>query len=164
MNPHFKSDTNPASNSSGGPKWKTYTFWGLIVASIGLIVVSPFDSTLSKIKQVGPWVGGGLAVSESLFILGLALLAWSAGVNLGANPFKWKSHTQELLAKLDRTPLFWVGLAINTVGAVGTGLVLAVGVVAGLPWQSWGLLTIPVADLAVTVSLRSVIFSGVRSH
>jgi len=163
MDQTSRSNSTPTSEAPNN-RWKTYTFWILIAASVGLIVVSPFNSTVAKIKQVGPWVGGGLVVSEFLFVLGLLLLAWSAGIHLGPNPMKWKSHTKMLLSTLDRTPLFWVGLVVNTIGALGTGLILGVGVVAGLPWQSWGLLAIPVADIAVTISLRSIIFNGVRSR
>lgn len=99
-----------------------------------------------------------------MFILGLLLMAGAAGVHLGFNPMRWKSRTPQLLNQLNRTKLFWGGLAINTIGALGTGLVIGAGVISGLPWQSWGLLAIPAADLALTISLRTVVLTGVRAH
>ena len=60
------------------------------------------------------------------------------------------------------SPAFWTGFVVNTIGGVGTGVVLAVGIVLGLPPQSWGLLVLPVLDLVLTAAVRGAVLSRVR--
>ncbi len=138
-------------------------FWGLVVVSIALLFLSPLDEVVEQVKDVAPWVGIGLVVSEVLFVAGLALIAAAVGVSLPRNPLVWRAQLPELLAKLDTTPLFWVGLVINSIGAIGTAVVLVVAIVRGLPVQSWGLLVLPFADLSLTVAIRASVSKGVRS-
>lgn len=139
-------------------------FWGLIVLSIGSLIFAPLGPTIDRLKEVGPWVAIGLLASEALFILGLAVMAATVGVKLGANPLKWRSHFEAILAKLNRTPLFWVGLALNTIGALGTGVVLLIATLTGLPPSAWGLLVLPLADLSLTAAVRAAVVGGVRGQ
>ena len=88
----------------------------------------------------------------------------SAGLALPRNPLKWHSSLHLVLGSLQRSPLFWVGLVLNTIGALGTGVVLAAGIFAGLPPATWGLLIIPVIDIGLTVVIRSAVFSAVQGE
>lgn len=139
-------------------------FWGLIILSIGSLIFAPLGPTIDRVKEVGPWVAIGLLVSEALFILGLAIMAATVGVKLGLNPLRWRGQFDAILAKLDRTPLFWVGLALNTIGALGTGVVVLIATVVGLPPTAWGLLVLPLADLSLTAAVRAAVVGGVRGH
>ncbi|MEL6985213.1 MAG: hypothetical protein AAFO29_22465, partial [Actinomycetota bacterium] len=117
-----------------------------MLVSVASLIFSPLGPLIDRIREVGPWVGLGLLVSEVLFIVGLAVMAWSVGVRLGANPLRWRDRLQDVLAQLDRSPSFWTGLAINTVGAVGTAVVVLGAIAAGLPLSAWGLMVLPLAD------------------
>lgn len=136
--------------------------WLLAGLSLASLVFSPLGPLIERAREVGPWVGLGLVVSEALFILGLAVMAWSVGVRMGLNPLRWRDRWATVLARLDRSPMFWLGLIVNTVGAVGTAVVLGGAVLTGLPRSAWGLLVLPVADLSLTVAVRTAVVGGVR--
>ena len=144
--------------------WRTYALWLLIALSVGSLVLSPLDETVDRVRRVAPWVGLGLVVSEALFVIGLAVMAWSVGIGLGPNPLRWRQRFSAVIDSLHRTPVFWIGLAVNTVGAVGSAAVVVAGVVAGLPRSTWGLLVLPVADLGLTAAVRTAVVSGVRNR
>lgn len=141
---------------------RRFLFWSLIVLSIGSLLFAPLQPTIDRVKEVGPWVGLGLIVSEVLFIIGLVLMAAAAGVKLGRNPLAWRSRLDTILGALSRTPLFWAGLVVNTIGAIGTGLVVLAAVLAGLPVSAWGLLVLPLADLGLTAAVRAAVVGGVK--
>lgn len=129
------------------------------------LALSPLGSLIDRVREIGPWVGLGLLVSEVLFVAGLAIMAWSVGVRMGFNPLRWRDRVEVVLASLDRSVTFWFGLAINTVGAAGTALVIVAAVLGGLPLSAWGLLLLPLADLSLTVAVRAAVVNGVRrSH
>lgn len=133
-----------------------------MLVSVASLIFSPLGPLIDRIREVGPWVGLGLLVSEVLFIIGLAVMAWSVGVRLGANPLRWRDRLQDILAQLDRSPSFWAGLTINTVGAVGTAVVVLGAIAAGLPLSAWGLMVLPLADVSLTIAVRAAVFNGVR--
>lgn len=133
-----------------------------MVLSIASLLFSPLGPLIDRVREVGPWVGLGLIVSEVLFVIGLAVMAWSVGVRLGSNPLRWRDRMQDVLAALDRSPTFWTGLIINTIGAVGTAVVVVGAIVAGLPVSAWGLMVLPLADVSLTVAVRAAVVNGVR--
>lgn len=133
-----------------------------MVLSIASLLFSPLGPLIDRVREVGPWVGLGLIVSEVLFVIGLAVMAWSVGVRLGSNPLRWRDRMQDVLAALDRSPTFWTGLIINTIGAVGTAVVVVGAIVAGLPLSAWGLMVLPLADVSLTVAVRAAVVNGVR--
>jgi hypothetical protein len=136
--------------------------WGLVALSVLSLVLSPLEPLIDRAREVGPWVGLGLIASEGLFVCGLAIMAWSVGVRMGFNPLRWRDRMATVLSRLNRSPMFWTGLVVNTIGALGTAVVLVAAVVAGLPLSAWGLLVLPVADLSLTVAVRAAVVSGVR--
>ncbi|MGH1493131.1 MAG: hypothetical protein ACRBK7_27665 [Acidimicrobiales bacterium] len=128
------------------------------------MLFAPLQPTIDRAKAVGPWVGLGIVASEVLFIIGLVVMAGTVGIRLGLNPLRWRSQLDTILGHLDRTPLFWFGLALNTVGALGTGLVILAATLTGLPPTAWGLLVIPLADLSLTAAVRAAVVGGVRGR
>ena len=133
--------------------FKRGLLWGLILISIGSLLFTPFDSLKREISQTLPWVGLGVIVSEIFFIGGLAIMALSIGMKL-QNPLKLRGELKRVLRASITSRGFWVGFWINAVGAVTSSILLAAGIFAALPMTSWGLLYLPVADLAATIVIR----------
>jgi len=158
------SSTPPSATETARPRRRLtrYAFWALIGLSLASLALSPLGSLIDRVREIGPWVGLGLIVSEVLFVVGLAIMAWSVGVRMGSNPLRWRDRLETVLASLDRSSVFWVGLAINTVGAAGTAIVIVAAVLGGLPPSAWGLLLLPMADLSLTVAVRAAVVNGVR--
>jgi hypothetical protein len=134
----------------------------LAVASVASLALAPLKPTIERVRGVAPWTGLGLVVSEGLFVAGLAIMAWPVGVGIGVNPLRWRARFEVVVAGLNRTPAFWTGLAINTAGAAGSGLVVLVAIVVALPLSAWGLAVLPLADLSLTASVRAAIVAGVN--
>lgn len=128
-------------------------FWGLVLFSIVSLVFTPFASLKSDITRALPWVAVGVVVSEVLFTIGLVVMATSIGVKI-RNPFKLRRELKRVLLASTATWVFWVGFWINASGAVGTMLLLGAGILVALPMTSWGLLWVPVVDLAATIAIR----------
>lgn len=137
-------------------------FWSVVIASVGMLFLTPLTDVSERARAVAPWVGASLVLSELLFVVGLLVIALAAGVRLPRNPLAWRAELPSLLASLHRTPAFWVGLIVNTIGALGTAVVLIVAITRGLPWQSWGLLVLPVTDLMLTLAVRAGVTNSVR--
>ncbi|MCA9349265.1 hypothetical protein KC878_03975 [Candidatus Saccharibacteria bacterium] len=131
----------------------------LLLATIAEIALSfAFDKTPEKLVESLPWLLGLAGLTEALFILGLVIMAYSVGHDLGWNPIKWHGHLKSIVHKVSLDKLFWVGFWVNTTGALGTGIVWLIAILYGLPISSWGSLWLPLADIALTVSLRSAVF------
>lgn len=145
-------------------RWRRWLFWLLVTGSTASLVRSPLPATADRLRPVAPWLGLGLLVTELMFVTGLALMALVAGVELGLNPVRWRTRMPLVLAGLRRTPWFWLGLVINSAGALGSALVVAWAVLAGLPRSAWGLLIVPLFDLALTVSMRTIVISHLRRN
>jgi hypothetical protein len=58
--------------------------------------------------------------------------------------------------------LFWLGFWVNSLGAVGSAVIMSIGLIFYLPLESYGLLGIAFADLATTIVIRKAMLSGVR--
>ncbi|MFV0523439.1 MAG: hypothetical protein ACK5RL_02955 [Acidimicrobiales bacterium] len=139
--------------------------WGLLVMVLGSLVglaLAPGEDRTDELRSAAGWVAVGLVVSELLFAAGLVIMAWTAGVRLGLNPLGWKDRLPLVLTSLDRSPWFWAGFVVNTVGAVTSAAVLAGGIFSGLPVSAWGLLVLPALDLSLTFSLRALVFGGIH--
>lgn len=137
-------------------------FWSVVVVSVAMLLLTPLTDVSDRARAVAPWAGIALVMSELLFVAGLLVIAVAAGVRLPRNPLAWRAELPGLLASLHRTPAFWIGLIVNTVGALGTAIVLIVAITRGLPWQSWGLLVLPAADLVLTLTIRAGVTNSVR--
>lgn len=129
--------------------------WTLILGSLALTFLSPLGLLKERIVDNLPWVATGALISESLFTIGLAIIAADVGVKLGRNPLQWRQKLLPMLRQATKGKLFWVGFWVNTVGALGSGLIVGTGIVLTFPPQSWGLVIIPFLDLSLTIAIRT---------
>jgi hypothetical protein len=107
-----------------------------------------------------------LAITEACFVIGAFLMAATVGLDLtgsktgapkrGRVTQAWKARglTRQLadIASTDRKFLF--GFNLNWLGAMGTGIILAAGIVWVLPYTAWGLLILPFLDIIATNAWR----------
>lgn len=140
----------------------------LAVAATGVsigttVALDPFEETKNAVLEVAPWVIPGIGVSEALFVGGAAMMLGGVGDKIG-NPLTVKSRLPEISERASGSRLFKTGFIVNTTGAVGDFAVLAPAVVAKLPLHSWGILSLALIDLGVTVSVRRAILSGIRKN
>lgn len=131
--------------------------WVLLVISIIFLLLSPLDEVRDKISQTAPTLLLSILVSEAAFILGILIMASSIGFELGKNPLTWKRHIHEITKELPDNKMFWFGFWVNAAGAFGTGIFLSIGIIRVFPVQSWGLLWIAFADIALTLTVRAAI-------
>ncbi len=136
----------------------------VVAVSVLASFLTPISETTDKISAVAPWVIVGVGVTEALFITGLLIMAARVGFELGPNPLNWKRHFKQVAHHLPEDKLVWLGFWINALGALGTGLVLAWGVVRALPPQSWGIIWVPFLDLLLTVFIRATILELRREY
>lgn len=131
--------------------------WLLIIFSVAMLFFSPLEELRKTLSETLSWVVPGLLLTEGLFVLGIFFMAASVEHELGLNPLKWRSHVRNVLRYVPQSRIFWTGFWVNAVGAVGSGVVLGVAIVVGLPVTSWGLIWLPFLDLGLTIALRAVI-------
>ncbi len=139
---------------------KRALLWALVIFSIASLLFTPFGSLKEDIIRVLPWFGVGVIVTEMLFIGGLAIMATSMGLKV-QNPLRLRGELKSLLAATTSTKMFWLGFWVNAIGAIGSSVVLGVGILMALPPSSWGLMTLVGADIAATVVIRGW---AVRAH
>lgn len=137
------------------------TFIILVVLSLASLLLTPLSEVKKGIIDNLPWVGIGTVITESLFIIGLGIMALEAGHELGRNPLRWRSKLRKVVSHLVRTKLFWLGFWINAAGAAGTAVLVTIGILKILPPQGWLLLWLPLADLALTVAIRVAVVTTV---
>lgn len=134
-------------------------------ASLLWTVVEMFSGSLRPRLDIAHFAGIGslLVLSETAFVMGLALIATATGRTLGRNLRSLtalRSESKTILQAVGRQRLTRVGLYLNWTGAAGTAIVLIGAVIVILPPASWGLAIIPALDLASTFALRMPIRSA----
>ena len=129
----------------------------IVPVSVLSLFLSPLDKVKDKIMGSAPELLALLATSELLFIAGIIIMASAVGLELGKNPLTWRKHFHGLVKEITTDNLFWTGFWINAVGALATGILIGVGVVILLPPQSWGLIWLAVADIAITLLIRGAV-------
>lgn len=134
---------------------------GLTGTGVG-VANGSFETIVSDVKDEAPWVGPALIGSEALFIGGLAGMAAGAGKEIG-NPFTIRRRMPEILAGAVDNKAVKAGLAVNTLGALGTAGVVASAAVKALPPETWpAALGFATADMASTIALRAGAYKGSR--
>lgn len=129
--------------------------------AIGLAADGPKD-TWDNFAQDAPWAAGGLVSSEVLWIGGGATMLVAAGKKVG-NPLKVRDRWNEIKMSPANNPAFKFGLAMNTVGALGTAAFVTSGSVAALPHEAWaGAFIWAAGDVLQTVGTRAVVYTGVK--
>ncbi|MDQ3123647.1 MAG: hypothetical protein M3Q14_03110 [bacterium] len=127
------------------------------------LVADPFEETREAVGDAAPWVAGGVAASEVLFIAGAGMMVASVGDKVG-NPLTMKKRMGDIAQKANESNLFKAGFIVNTTGAVGDFVVLSGGVMRELPPTSWGVLSLTLLDLSLTVAVRKGIMEGIHQN
>lgn len=134
--------------------------WIIFGSSVVLTILNWSNVThlLDRLDDV-PVVLLMLAITEILFVAGLALMALAAGRGLfsggSRNPIKvirnWKATLDEMGSKASSSRLGWFGFYANFAGALGTGLVVLVGGALLLPATAWPFVVwVALLDLVAT--------------
>ncbi len=136
----------------------------IAVASVGLMVIDIifFHDLKSHLSQI-VWTSGALAVTETLFIVGALIMALSLGERI--EHFRsiktWhhgiryiRLHARQFGEQLIVSPTFTLGFWVNFVGAVGSSVILIIGLLSVAPYTSLGILTVIVIDLVATFGWR----------
>lgn len=134
----------------------------LVAFSIGSVFFTPLDPVLAQMKAVLPWLGIGVVVTETMFVVGLVIMAAALGVEI-RNPLRLRKSIKDILAAAVQTPTFWAGFWVNATGACATAVMLGTAIVMALPVTSWGLMYFPALDLAATVAIRRWALNAYRS-
>lgn len=134
---------------------------GLVGTGVG-VANGSFESITSDVKSEAPWAVPALIGSEALFIGGLAGMAAGTGKEIG-NPLTIRRRMPEILAAAVDNKAIKAGLAVNTLGALGTAGVVAGAAVKALPPETWpAALGFATADVASTLALRAGAYKGSR--
>jgi hypothetical protein len=134
----------------------------LLTTSVVSFAMHPKKETIDKVEHNAPWIIGGLAGTEAIYLGGAGLMMAGAAKDIG-NPFKLKSSLPKIEANIYENPRFRTGLWANTAGAVLTTGVLATGIMTSLPpAESWGALGLVVVDLGGSLAIRSGILTAIH--
>lgn len=139
------------------------TLGSLAAASALMAANGNYAELKDQAIEAAPWVAGGLAVSEGMFIAGASMMIASIGDKVG-NPLKIKEKIPAIAEKANDSKLFKAGFWINAIGAVGTAAVVTTGVAKELPPESYPLFLIPAIDLAITVKIRTMIRKAIKNR
>lgn len=137
---------------------------GVIVAST-LISVPALDDSYEKIVQDAPVLAGAVVGSEALFVGGLALVVGSQRKRLTTKDIFKRSYLKEEIfdKPIEDNTMLRSGVAVNTIGAVGTSVTIGVGALNTLPNTMLpAALTFVAADLAATAIVRYNIYKGIK--
>jgi hypothetical protein len=132
-----------------------------LVSTVLTLIMNPLGELKRSLFDVAPWAGVGVIVSEAMFTSGIMMMAWAVGLGWG-NPLKLRKALAEICGRANGSRLFWFGLWVNSFGAVGSAVVISIGLIFYLPPESYGLLGIAFADLAATIVIRRAILEGVK--
>lgn len=155
------------ADQENSPSWlkKHYmklALGSLVVGSAIAIATNPLGSLEKDVEAAAPWALGGIAATETLWIGGAALMTTSAGKKIG-NPLTLHNRWNEISNDIANSTPFKVGLIANTVGALGTAGIVAIGAVTSLPVETWpGALSLAAADIASTVAVRGGVYAALN--
>ncbi len=137
----------------------------LIILAIALTVIDWLQGGQVNVQlQKNGWLGIAILITEAFFVGGALLMAITAGENLlSLHPKHWVTHfsylkreARTLAHKLIRSRLFMFGFWLNFVGAIGTSLILIIGIILFVPQAGWGVLIIVVLDLLASFGWRAL--------
>jgi hypothetical protein len=158
--------TRPLPKRSGGltllMRHKRSIAVALALASTVLtLVMNPLGELKRRLFDVAPWTGVGVIVSETMFVGGIMMMAWAVGLRWN-NPLKLRKALTEICRRANGSRIFWLGFWVNSLGAIGSPVIISIGLIFYLPPESYGLLSIIFADLAVTIVIRKAMLRGVK--
>ena len=112
-----------------------------------------------------PEVGIGLGVTEAMFVGGIGLMAASQKKKVLTKDIFSKKYIKENIINqpVDANPVFRAGLGINSVGALGSGVIVGVGAVAALPPAMIApSVALAGLDIAATVAIRYNLYKSIN--
>jgi hypothetical protein len=130
-----------------------------------VVSIPAFASHEHAVVKALPEVGVGLAVTEGMFVGGIGLMAASQKKKVMTKEiFSKKYIKEEVLGKpVDANWGFRAGLGINSVGALGSGLVVGIGAIEALPpAMIVPSLALAGLDIAATVAIRYNIYKAIN--
>ena len=149
-------------SSSRFSRYKTAIKLGILASSTALtIAIDPISKIKDLATETAPWVAGGLIAGEAAWIGGAVIMLVASGAKIG-NPLKFHKRLSEIGQEVKNSKLMKSGFAINMTGAMGQFGVATAGILE-LPHQSWGLLTLPAYDLALTATRGASTWSLIKS-
>lgn len=145
----LEEDVSALEANSRFKRYKTAVTLGVVATSTALTLASdPISKVHQFISETGPWVGVGYAAGEVAWSGGAAMMLAASGSKIG-NPLTLHKRLSEIGQGIRNSRLMKAGFAINMTGAAGQLGVVTAGILE-LPPRSWGLLSIPAYDLAIT--------------
>ena len=135
----------------------------LAVGSVGGYLANPSGHIEEQIIKTEAWAALGLVASEGVWIGGAVLMAKGAGIQFTDKPWEIKRNWKEIKKTPVDNYIFKTGLVANTIGALGTAGVVAVGATMALP-EALKVPTIgwAVFDVASTLVVRGGIYKGMK--
>ena len=121
---------------------------------------------VDDIVENAPVIASAIGASELMFVAGIGIIAASQSKKVFSTDILSKKYISNLTNEgLDNNALLKTGLAVNTIGALGTGMALAYGSVTTLPAtmvpSAFALASI---DIAATVAIRYNIYKGLQEN
>lgn len=159
----------PVEAASDQPGWVRRNAFkigaGLFIGGTAVTVATnPLGHLEKDVAQVAPWAAGGVLATEAMWIGGAAMMAGAAGKKVG-NPLTLKSRWGEISNDIVDSRAFRSGLAVNTLGALGTASVVIAGAATALPPETWpGAFGLAAADMASTVAVRSGLYATIHEQ
>ena len=133
------------------------------MSAAATVTNNPIGEVADKAVDAAPWVAGGMATSEALFVGGAAAMAYSVKGKIG-NPLKLRERIPELARQANGNRIFEAGFWVNSAGAVGTGAVAAAGIIAEMPTEAYPALSLPALDIWATVVVRKAVRRVIREN
>lgn len=158
-----------AEQPSAARKIRSLLVWTIVLASVAWTIYN--WSGLTQIKEELDKVAAFailLLLTEICFVIGAIMVAAGLGKSIfrgtGYNPIAWlkaigklRGEYHSFAERINTSTSFRIGFNLNWIGAVGTGLVLAIGILVVLPATAWGLLILPALDIAASFGWRTPI-------
>ena len=139
----------------GGRRLLWAVVWLTAALSVVPLALAFGRDGLPPIATVGPYAVA-IAVSEALFVAGLALMGAAAASLAG-------TALQRFLPRGTRPRrLVMAGFWVNLAGAVGTPCIALLALVRMAPPGAWGLALPLLADLALTAATRAPLLLALR--
>jgi hypothetical protein len=161
---------NPIAEVNSDPSCYEKT-WGVIkrnkivtiagAIAVGSLAANPIGETIEAVRDVAPYVGTGLIISEAGWIGGAAMMLATGGKKM-LNPLKIKTAFKDIADNAEDSKFFKAGFALNLSSAVAQFAIPTVAVTANMPPQTWGILAVGAIDLWATIVLRRAIWKGVH--
>ena len=144
----------------GSLLWTAYDWNGLstIKNRLGTIVVFVIALTLSEILFIAGACFVAGAVGKHVF----AGCGWKP-IRVAAAIRNVRRSYRSLASSAISSRLFRIGFNLNWIGAAATGVITALGILIVLPVHAWGLLLLPILDIAATFGWRIPVAARIRS-